>query len=178
MRYTGRYTGPMRIEVQHIKGRPNAHKKELETKRTLAYIPDTLERDPTLRSISRAEAKEVRDRMLKKVKASEQLSDVKNRFAGLEIKRDSVAKDDPAALHARPVEERRGRVLARSGNDLQRLWRILEGTGCRISEVSGLLLTDVVANCELPHINLMFYPHRRLKTQGSIRKVPLLGMRW
>nr|WP_254081914.1 tyrosine-type recombinase/integrase [Devosia sp. WQ 349K1] len=59
------------------------------------------------------------------------------------------------------------------------LWRILAGTGCRLSEITGLRREDVVLDTlaldPLPHIRVAWHENRRLKTQSSIRCVPLVG---
>jgi integrase len=55
------------------------------------------------------------------------------------------------------------------------IWRLLEGTGCRMSEVTGLLVDDVEVTGDLPHIRIQWNEDRRLKTQVSIRSVPLVG---
>ncbi len=55
------------------------------------------------------------------------------------------------------------------------IWRMLEGTGCRMSEVTGLLVDDVDVSSDLPSIRVQWNEDRRLKTQVSIRSVPLVG---
>lgn len=178
---------------EKISGRPNEKKKELETKRALAFITDTLERDPELIALSRQDAREVRDTLLDRVKPSSaerylntinavinhaikefELNTV-NRFAGLTVTKETAAKDDRLPFSPDQLSKVRKRVLERGNEDLRRIWRILEGTGCRIAEVTGLMVADTVTEGALPHLNLVFHPHRRLKTKGSIRKVPLLG---
>ncbi len=52
---------------------------------------------------------------------------------------------------------------------------MLEGTGCRLAEIAGLLVADVKHDHENPHVDLVFHPHRLLKNKGSTRKVPLVG---
>lgn len=44
-----------------------------------------------------------------------------------------------------------------------------------MAEVAGLLVTDVALDHRNPHVDLVVHPHRRLKTAGSVRKVPLIG---
>lgn len=55
------------------------------------------------------------------------------------------------------------------------IWRLLEGTGCRGSEVVGLRHEDVVLDGLYPHINVAWHENRRVKTKASIRSVPLVG---
>lgn len=59
--------------------------------------------------------------------------------------------------------------------DLHLIWRILTGTGCRLGEVTGLRVEDVVLDGPTPHVRIRWHERRRLKTLSSIRSVPLLG---
>lgn len=59
--------------------------------------------------------------------------------------------------------------------ELHLIWRILSGTGCRLAEVTGLRLEDVVLESSIPHIRIQWHEARRLKTRSSIRTVPLFG---
>ena len=59
--------------------------------------------------------------------------------------------------------------------DLFLVWRLLEGTGCRLSEVTGLQVDDVETEGEFPHLKVRWNEDRRLKTAVSIRSVPLGG---
>lgn len=55
------------------------------------------------------------------------------------------------------------------------IWRLLEGTGCRLAEVAGLRVEDVDTSSQFPHIRVTWHENRRVKTQASIRSVPLVG---
>ena len=59
--------------------------------------------------------------------------------------------------------------------DLLHIWRVLDGTGCRLAEITGLRTEDVVTGGDLPHIRVHWHTSRRLKTPASIREVPLVG---
>lgn len=59
--------------------------------------------------------------------------------------------------------------------ELRLIWRILAGTGCRLGEVTGLRVEDVVLDGPTPHIRIQWHDARRLKTLSSIRSVPLIG---
>ena len=48
-------------------------------------------------------------------------------------------------------------------------------TGMRLGEGVGLLKSDINLDCEIPHINLVPHPWRRLKTRSSQRYIPLVG---
>ena len=45
----------------------------------------------------------------------------------------------------------------------------------RLSEACGLLSSDIVLEADIPHINLIEHPWRRLKTSSSTRSIPLVG---
>ena len=60
-------------------------------------------------------------------------------------------------------------------DDLRWLIALLSDTGMRLGEGVGLLKSDINLNCEIPHINLVPHPWRRLKTKGSQRCIPLVG---
>ena len=60
-------------------------------------------------------------------------------------------------------------------DDLRWLVALLSDTGMRLGEGVGLLKSDINLDCEIPHINLVPHPWRRLKTKGSQRCIPLVG---
>ena len=45
----------------------------------------------------------------------------------------------------------------------------------RLAEAVGSMRKDIVLNHPYPHINLVPYPHRSLKTRSSERTIPLVG---
>lgn len=71
-------------------------------------------------------------------------------------------------LHA---QERRGGTLPQ----LRLIWRMLSGTGCRVSEIAGLRIKDVSLAGSYPHIRVSWHEERRVKNRASIRSVPLFG---
>ncbi|KRS13689.1 hypothetical protein XM53_03635 [Roseovarius atlanticus] len=66
-------------------------------------------------------------------------------------------------------------MCSKLSGDLHLIWRILTGTGCRLGEVTGLRVEDVVLDVPTPHVRIRWHERRRLKTLSSIRSVPLLG---
>ena len=60
-------------------------------------------------------------------------------------------------------------------DDNRWLIALISDTGMRLSEAAGLLTSDIVLDHNIPHINLVNYPWRRLKTRGSNRIIPLIG---
>ena len=45
----------------------------------------------------------------------------------------------------------------------------------RLAEAAGLLIEDLKVNEPIPHVVIIEYPWRRLKTKGSQRIIPLVG---
>ena len=59
-------------------------------------------------------------------------------------------------------------------DDLRWVIALVSDTGMRLGEGVGLLKSDINLICEIPHINLIPHPWRRLKTKGSHRCIPLV----
>jgi integrase len=79
-------------------------------------------------------------------------------------------------LPSKVIEGVRGRLASRTKTpDLFLIWRMLEGTGCRLTEITGLQVDDVHLISDLPHIKVRWNENRRLKTEVSVRSVPLVG---
>ena len=83
-------------------------------------------------------------------------------------KRDPLPRDVILAMRKRIIEKVRL-------PELRLIWRLLEGTGCRGSEIVGLRCEDVEIDVAYPHIRVTWHEDRRLKTKTSIRSVPLVG---
>jgi integrase len=81
-------------------------------------------------------------------------------------------RDKVDVLPAKIVSAMRSKLTG----DLALIWRILAGTGCRLAEVTGLRVEDVVLDDgETPRILIRWHEGRRLKALSSHRSVPLLG---
>lgn len=157
--------------------------------------------DRTLVSVTREDARNVRDcllrdRGIKQSNVRRYINDLRAIFA-LGIREFSVSASsgnpfvslqirggDTAARSARDERKRvppellpriRERLQTRASADLWRIWRIVEGTGCRPGEVTGLAVADVHADASIPHIDLVPNAYRRLKNAASIRRIPLVG---
>ena len=61
-------------------------------------------------------------------------------------------------------------------NERRLVTALISDIGMRLSEALGLVWSDVVLDHEYPHINLVEDPWRHLKTSGSKRLVPLIGI--
>lgn len=60
-------------------------------------------------------------------------------------------------------------------DDKRWLIALISDSGMRLAEATGLLKTDLVLNCDCPHIDLKPHKWRQLKTKNSTRKIPLVG---
>ena len=61
-------------------------------------------------------------------------------------------------------------------DDVRWLVALISDTGMRLAEAAGLLVSDIRLDNEVPHIALRKHPWRSLKTNGSERDIPLVGM--
>ena len=61
-------------------------------------------------------------------------------------------------------------------DDMRWLIALISDTGMRLGEAAGLHLDDIMLNEPIPHINLKPHPWRSLKTKGSERCIPLIGV--
>jgi integrase len=59
--------------------------------------------------------------------------------------------------------------------ELRLIWRLLQATGCRGAEITGLRTEDVVIDHPTPHIWVRWHEDRQVKTKTSIRPIPLVG---
>ncbi|MCT4576030.1 hypothetical protein [Donghicola sp.] len=87
-----------------------------------------------------------------------------------------VQRDARDPLPANVIEGVRNQLQLESKRpELSLIWRLLEGTGCRPSEVSGLRVSDVRLDHEIPHIIIAWHEDRGVKTESSHRSIPLVG---
>ena len=105
------------------------------------------------------------------------------------IQEDGLSCTNAFAKTYLPFEERPKRAVI-SSEDIKRVQKICLGmaderrllialisdTGMRLSEALGLVWNDVQLEHEYPHINLVPHSWRPLKTSGSKRLVPLVGV--
>lgn len=62
------------------------------------------------------------------------------------------------------------------GDDIRTLIMVACLTGARPSEIAGLRREDVYLNDPIPHIDIVEYASRTLKTKTSLRKIPLVPL--
>lgn len=104
---------------------------------------------------------------------------VENHFRGLTLPKDveeEKSSEKRVALPEEVVSGMRKRLKDNVRSPAQgHVWALLEGTGCRLAEVTGLTIADVVLDHEVPHLDIRPNNIRKLKTKVSVRKVPLVG---
>ncbi|MBL0934259.1 MAG: tyrosine-type recombinase/integrase [Rhizobiaceae bacterium] len=171
-------------------------KKELELTRIFKHVDDAIGSERKLTTIWRNDARELIDymrdgreastvtRYLNTVRAmfahalNEYDLNHKNPFLKLEVEARDKAEPDRRKKRSYTDAELaacRERVIQFARSDLRYVWRIMQGTGCRLAEVTGLRVVDVALDHPIPHIDVEWHDERRVKTSVSRRKVPLLG---
>jgi integrase len=178
-----------------VSGESNEAARRSRVERVHGFVTKAIGENVALRNIGRAGAREVRDHMLSDLRLTpatakryvndiraivslgirEYELDVVNPFANLEIKLDTIARHERKPFTEVQVREVQEQLNKHASDDLKLIFRMLSGTGCRLAEITGLLVTDVYLEDKHPYVNLVFHPHRRLKTNASIRRVPLIG---
>jgi len=155
-----------------------------------------VDRSRLLSSLTRDDARELRDYMLRDLELSPasakrylnvvnavvnygirefDIANARNPFQGLTIKSESRAVEERNPIPRDTLKSIRTRLKDHAGADLWQIWRIVEGTGCRLSEVTGLMLSDLHLEETIPYLSLVHHPHRSLKNDASVRWVPLVG---
>lgn len=181
---------------EKVKGDINEKAKKTRLDRVVAHLNHAIEGSRPLGSLTREEAREVRNHMLRDLNMTpatvrRYLNDLRalvafgilelgprdalNPFLGLTIPQETTAREERSPIPEKTLKAIGKRLSARAGADLWQIWRMIEGTGCRLGEVSGLLVSDVKLDTPIPYIDLVNHPHRRLKTASSVRRVPLVG---
>lgn len=101
---------------------------------------------------------------------------VSNPFIGLPWPKDTSAKvEKKLPLPDDLIERVEERLKEGRTDELPVIWRLLKGTGMRLGEVVGLTQDDLALNAETPHVLVRANSVRDLKTDSSIRSVPLAG---
>ena len=101
---------------------------------------------------------------------------VTNPFSRLPVERVAKgqgrkASDKRDPLPADVLTETRGRVLANGSQALALIWRLIEGTGCRIAEVTGLRVEDVKIDSDLPYIRIEPHSLRGVNFHADVSRV-------
>ncbi len=149
---------------EKIKGGTNEYTRTLRLDRVMELLAHSVESGRALDRITRKEARDVRDHMLRDLDMAPNtvrryIADIRsmlnlglrendmreaiNPFNGLTIKIEEAAQDERMPFPEDTVTSLNARIASHAGADLWRIWRIAEGTGCRLSEVTGLMVDDV-----------------------------------
>lgn len=206
-----KFTDAHRLYIKEHMGGDALHSADSrEVSRVGRIVRQALEalgRDPLLTSLTREDARKVRDCMLGREKSTgarvatqtvrrelnvlravvnfgakefDLPATFQNPFNGLPLgaaAREGQVSDaerrDPIPPDIRREIDRR--LQDRAKLPLFLIWRLLENTGCRLAEVTGLRVEDVDISSDLPHIRLVPHEGRRLKNDASQRSVPLVG---
>lgn len=177
-------------------------KDEQRVARVVRAIAMALGRMPTVASITREEARKVQahirgtvrskatvDRYLNDIRAiishaireMDELHGLTNYFTGLADLAGGrnggvLPQEERRALSPVELQRIRARIEAKARlPEVALIWRLLEGTGCRLSEITGLRVEDVVTDGDLPYVDVAWLEERRLKNTMSRRRVPLIG---
>lgn len=57
-----------------------------------------------------------------------------------------------------------------------KLIALLYNTGCRVGEVAGIKLDQIIVDNKIPHLEIKYNDNRPLKNENSVRYVPLFGV--
>ncbi|PDT19787.1 site-specific integrase [Rhizobium hidalgonense] len=183
-----------------VTGDPGEQRKRLRVERVTHFVKTALGKDPKLSELTRVHAREVVAEMLssgaKPTTVDRYCNDIRaiiefgirefelerlaiNAFKNLDIKglkaAEKADRDERDPFTAKQLTATRSYVLGHAGADLRLVWRLLEGSGLRVSEATGLEIRDVVLDGDLPHLVIRFNGIRRLKNKASRRQVPLVG---
>ena len=77
-----------------------------------------------------------------------------------------------------PLDSLRGiqRDCIAIDDEMRWLLALISDTGMRLAEATGLHKDDIILDAPIPYINLQPHSWRRLKTKGSARHIPLIGV--
>jgi integrase len=97
-----------------------------------------------------------------------------NPFAGLKIP--SEGGDSEQRQPFTPTELSTLYAACHTKDDDRRwLLALLIDTGARLAEITGLALSDIRLDADIPHVLIQVQPWRSLKNAGSRREIPLVG---
>ena len=174
-----------------LKGMGKSKLFKTSSERAVNYAIQCLE-DKPVDAYSSAEASKFRDWLANRGLSS---SSIKRVFASvravinLTLREEGIEKTNPFANTYLPVDERPKRK-AIPLHDIRKIQRkclqiqderrlliaLLSDTGMRLSEALGLTWEDINLDGDVPYINLQPHPWRSLKTSGSKRLLPLVGV--
>jgi len=172
-------------------------KKKNQLNHVFGFVSAAIGLERTISSLRREDAKEVLqhlmegrssatvDRYLNTIRAvfnyaieELDLSPVRNRFLNLHAPKADAAEPERRKKKPFPdeaVTATRQRIERSGSEELLLIWRLLEGTGARLAEVTGLRTADLNLTAAVPHMIVEWHEKRRIKNIVSRRSVPLVG---
>ncbi|MDV2965999.1 tyrosine-type recombinase/integrase [Nitratireductor aquimarinus] len=174
------------------------HRERIKTRQRLERVTalaiDALGGDLRLTDIRRKQARDVLDRLKSEYKPAtgrRYLNDLKaminhaileeelniaSPFQGLTIQVEGSGKEERTSFTEAELKAIRGQLDRHGNAELQMIWALLEYSGCRLSEISKLMKTDLfIQGEEIPYIHIQANDRRGIKTASSIREIPLIG---
>lgn len=185
-------------KADKIKGSEREIKKNTQRlDRIVSRFKAGLGYSPQVDQLTRADARKVRDyflslKSLQPASVKRELNVIKaiinhaitefdltctNPFKKLEIEglNEEAESDRRDPFPQEILHKVREHVLANTNPELCLIWRLLEGTGARLGEITGLRRHDVTLEGPTPNIRVTWHEDRRLKTLASRRFIPLVG---
>lgn len=182
----------LEIYIQQ-KGSNRSKTFEASARRSVGYLINELD-DRNIHEYTRLDATRFRDALVERQLATESikrnLNNIKaimnfvcNEFGLSEIKVFSslyIGEQVLSKKHRLPIPQdalRHIQTLSIQYDDEPRwLVALISDTGMRLSEALGLRITDIKLTNSVPHIHVTPHGSRRLKTEGSKRDIPLVGI--
>ncbi|WP_256619787.1 DUF6538 domain-containing protein [Parvularcula maris] len=104
--------------------------------------------------------------------------DVKNPFDGLSFSARKTEKRVVPPFEREWIENKilRPGAFGRLNAEAQLIFLALIETGCRPSEICNLVPENIRLDHDVPHLAIGFRKDRQIKTEASVREIPLLGV--
>ena len=174
-----------------LKGPNKSQKFEGMVNRNIRYLIEAVG-NKDISSYTSSDGSQFREYLLDKGLA---LSSIKRAFSslrpminlmiqehGLNIKNplmNTYMPEDLSTSKRQPIPQNTVKVIqsicVEIDDDLRWLIALISDTGMRLAEACGLERNDIVLDSPIPHITLQPNSARRLKTDSSERRVPLVG---
>lgn len=104
--------------------------------------------------------------------------DVKNPFADLSFADPKTLKKDVPPFATAHIRDKflHGDKLSGLNREAKLIFLAMVETGCRPSELANIRPENIHLDAPVPYISVVFVEDRRLKTENSIRDIPLIGV--
>ncbi len=100
-----------------------------------------------------------------------------NPFSNTRLKSSTSGKSDRLPFHRSHLKliDHYFDNAPRLGEDVKVILSLIKHTGARSLEIGGLDAADLILDHDVPHLWIRNNRHRRIKTKGSERRLPLVG---